>query len=302
MYGGIEAGGTKFVCAIGSAPHEILEEVRIPTTTPEETIGQAVEFFKRAAKTIELSAIGIASFGPIDLCQDSPTFGYITSTPKPGWANTNFLGSIREALKIPCVFDLDVNASAFGEYYWNPENNRMDPLLYITIGTGIGLGGIINGNLIHGLIHSEAGHIRIPHDWIADPFSGNCPFHGDCFEGLASGPALNKRWGQPAETLPADHPAWEMEANYIALALNNIICTVSPRRIVLGGGVMQHPGLLDMIHEKVLKILNQYLRSSSILTNIEKYIVLPSLGHRSGVLGAIALARNFNSVGQREAS
>ncbi len=291
LYGGIEGGGTKFVCMVATDPQNIVDEARFPTTTPVETIEQAVGFFFKYSKTGNLSAIGMASFGPVDLDQDSLTFGHITTTPKPGWAFTDTISRLRKAFGVPVAFELDVNAAAFGEYYWNEENRSLDPFIYFTIGTGIGAGVIVHGKLVHGLVHPEAGHMRIPHDWNVDPFAGSCPYHQDCFEGLACGPAMQRRWGQRAEELPVDHPAWDLEANYIALALNNVICNLSPKRIVLGGGVMEHPGLITLIQKKVQVLLHNYIHSKVITERIDQYIVLPSLGNRSGVLGAIALAR-----------
>lgn len=213
LFGGIEAGGTKFVCVVGHGPADLLAEARFPTTTnPAKTIRQAVDFFLPYARRGELAAVGIASFGPVDLNPDSPTYGYITTTPKPGWQHVDLYGGIRRGLNVPVAFDTDVNAAAFGEQYWLPENRSLDPFLYITVGTGIGVGVIVNGSPLHGLIHPEAGHFPIPHDRQRDPFPGVCPFHGDCLEGLASGPSMHKRWGQNAETLPDSHPAWDLEA------------------------------------------------------------------------------------------
>lgn len=290
IYGGIEAGGTKFVCMLGTDPDHVLAEERFPTTTPAETLGRTIEFFQRAAAQHKLLAIGIGSFGPVDLHEDSPTYGYITTTPKPGWAQTAVLGPIQRALKVPCAFDLDVNVAALGEYHWVPANRSCDPLLYYTIGTGIGVGNIVNGRLLHGLLHPESGHVMIPHDRASDPFPGACPYHGDCFEGLAAGPAIEQRWQQRGETLPPDHPAWQLEARYIAYAVANMIYAFSPQRIVLGGGVMQQAGLLDRVRREVQSIINGYLQSDRITRDIDQLIVAPGLGNRSGVLGAIALA------------
>ena len=181
LYGGIEAGGTKFVCVIGSDPHHIIAEERFPTTTPAETIARSVDFFQRHGH--DLAAIGIGSFGPVDLNPQSPTYGFITTTPKPGWAQVDLRGGIQRALNVPVAFDTDVNVAAFGEHYWVPENRGLDPLLYMTVGTGIGVGVMVNGQLLHGLLHPEAGHMRLPRDPQRDPFTGACPFHGDCFEG-----------------------------------------------------------------------------------------------------------------------
>ncbi len=288
LYGGIEGGGTKFVCAVGTGPEDVRAMVRFPTTTPAETLRRVVEFFQEPQHG-PLAAIGIASFGPVDPNPASPTFGYITSTPKPGWAHTDFAGTFRRALNLPVGFDTDVNAAALGEHRWGAAQG-LDAIVYLTIGTGIGGGALFNGRLLHGLVHPEMGHMRIPHDRQADPFPGGCPFHGDCFEGLAAGPALEQRWGQRAETLPEDHPAWDLEAHYLALAVANIVCTLSPQRILIGGGVMDQPRLLPLVRQKVQQLLNGYIRAPEILERIEHYIVAPGLGKRAGVLGAIALA------------
>lgn len=291
-YGGIEAGGTKFVCMVGRGPEDIKAELRFPTTSnPSETVGRAVAFFKEQAQQVKLTAIGIGSFGPVDLEPTSATFGYITNTAKPGWPNTNVVGMLHTALGVPVVIDTDVNAAAFGEYRWgaSPAN---DPLLYLTVGTGIGGGAVCSGQPQHGLMHPEMGHILIPHNRSQDPFAGVCPFHGDCLEGLASGPAMNDRWGQPAESLPDDHPAWELEAQYLAMAMVNLILIYSPRQIVLGGGVMQRESLYPVVRAKTQQFLNQYIRRPQLTTDIERFITPPVLGNRSGVLGAIALAMN----------
>ena len=290
LWGGIEAGGTKFVCAVGTGPHDLRAEVRFPTTTPTETLGRAIRFFQQHQKEESLAAVGIASFGPLDPHPDSPTFGYITTTPKPGWAHTDVAGTIRRALGVPVGFDTDVNGAALGEHRWGAAQG-LDTFIYLTIGTGIGGGGMVNGKLLHGLIHPEMGHIRIPHDRNLDPYAGCCPYHGDCLEGLAAGPALEERWGQRAETLPADHPAWQLEAEYLALGLVNFICTLSPQRIIMGGGVMQQPHLLPLVRRRVQELLNGYLQVPMILERIDDYIVPPELGNRAGVLGAIALGQ-----------
>jgi fructokinase len=225
----------------------------------------------------------------VDLVKGSPTYGYITSTPKPGWRNADVARALSQALGVPAGFDTDVNGAALGEAHWG-AGQGMDPFVYFTIGTGIGGGAVVNRQPLHGLVHPEMGHMRLPHDWQADPFPGICPFHGDCFEGMASGPALKARWGQPAETLPPDHPAWDLEANYIALAMANIICVLSPQRIVLGGGVMQQPFLFPLVRRKTVDYLNAYVQAPQILEKIDRYIVPPGLDTRSGVLGAVALA------------
>jgi fructokinase len=290
LYGGIEAGGTKFVCAVGNNPDDLQNIIRIETTTPKETISKTIEYFKEQNKKNNLYAIGISSFGPVDLNQNSKTFGFITSTPKVGWQNTDFYGLIHKAFKIPVGFDTDVNGAALGEYEWGAAKG-LDNFIYLTIGTGIGGGGMMNGELMHGLMHPEMGHILIPHNKKEDPFGGKCPFHKDCFEGLASGPAIEERWGSRGEELSIDHKGWYLEANYIAHATVNYICTLAPQKIILGGGVMQHKNILNLIHKKVKEILNNYIQVPELIENINKYIVLPGLGNRSGILGAIALAK-----------
>ena len=293
LYGGLEGGGTKFVCAVGTGPDEIFDEVRFPTTTPAETLSKVIAFFKK----YNPAAIGLAMFGPLDLNPASPTFGFVTATPKPGWANADILGEFQRAFNIPLAFDTDVNAAAYGEYSWLPENRNLESLVYFTIGTGIGAGIILNGKVVHGLTHPEAGHIRLPHDRNKDPFAGSCPFHGDCFEGLANGPAMALRWHRPAETLPEDHPAWDLEATYIALALANVICGLSPQRIVLGGGVMEHHSLFPLIRQKVHENLNGYIVSAVIAGPMDTYILPPGLGRHSGILGAMALAKLSATAG-----
>ena len=293
IFGGIEGGGTKFICAVGTSPDDIRREIRIPTTTPNETLRQVVSFFQQAEADFgRLSALGVASFGPVDPKPDSPTYGHILPTPKPGWSNTNVLGTLKSAFDIPMAFDVDVNGAALGEWTWGAAQG-LDTFIYLTVGTGIGGGAMVNGRLLHGLLSPEMGHIMISHDKERDPFEGACPFHKDCFEGLASGPAMEKRWNQKAESLPLDHPAWELEAHYIALALANYITTLSPQRIIIGGGVGGREELLPIMRGNVQKILNGYVQSQSITENIDEYIVPPGLGGRSGMLGAIALAKEI---------
>ncbi len=290
LVGGIEAGGTKFVCAVGTGPQDIRDSVRFPTTTPAETIAQAIAFFQQQKEPV--AAIGIGSFGPIDPQPLSPTFGFITSTPKPGWANADLVGQIQQVIPVPMAFDTDVNAAAYGEYCWGAAQ-ELDTFLYLTIGTGIGGGGMVEGHLMHGLIHPEMGHILIPHNRADDPYAGHCPFHGDCLEGLASGPAMKARWGQPAETLPPDHPAWVLEANYIAYGLVNLICTLSPQRIILGGGVMSQPHIFGLVRQQVQTLLCGYVQHTAILQEIDQYIVPPALGGLAGVLGSLALGQRL---------
>ena len=291
LYGAIEAGGTKFVCAVGTGPDDLRAEARFPTTTPAETLDRTISFFLEQQTRLgePVAALGVGSFGPVDPNPTSPTFGYITTTPKPGWANTDVVGALRRVFPVPVGFDTDVNAAALGEFRWGAAQG-LDTFIYLTIGTGLGGGGMVGGRLIHGLVHPEMGHIRIPHDWAADPFPGACPYHGDCFEGLAAGPALEQRWQQRGETLPDDHPAWALEARYVALGVVNFILTLSPQRVILGGGVMQQPHLFPMIRHETLALLAGYVQAAEIVEHIETYITPPGLGGRSGVLGALALA------------
>lgn len=293
LVGGIEAGGTKFVCVIAGGPGDVRCEIEFATTNPSETIDRVIAFFEPQIRPTGIRAVGVASFGPLDLDKSSASFGWITTTPKAGWINTNLPGRLSEALQVPVYVDTDVNAAALAEQRWGAAQGA-DPTVYITIGTGIGAGGVYNGQLMHGLVHPEAGHMYIPHDPGIDPFRGSCPFHGDCFEGLASGPAMARRWGKEPETLGPGHPAWKLEARYIALGLVNLIYCLSPRKIVLGGGVMQHEGLLSMVRGEVLKLLAGYVHSAQGLAGIEKYIVSPGLGNRSGVMGAVALAQDLS--------
>jgi fructokinase len=292
FYGGIEAGGTKFVCMVGSGPEDIRVETRIPTTTPTETLDQVIAFFKVYGYEYPLAAIGVACFGPLELDPASPAFGSITTTPKAGWQNTPVRSILETSLGLPVVVDTDVNTAALGEYTWG-AGIKADPFVYITIGTGIGAGEIINGLPLHGLLHPEMGHVYLPHDWAVDPFPGNCPYHKDCFEGLASGGAISARWGNTPEKLPAHHPAWKLEAGYIALALANLVCTLSPGRIVLGGGIMHQLHLFPLIRERLKRALNGYIQRSAVLDQVDTYIVPPALGNRSGCLGAIALAQQI---------
>lgn len=295
VYGGIEAGGTRFTCAVGTCPSDLRAEAQFATTTPAETIGRSITFFRE--QQVPLISIGIGSFGPIDLDPASPSFGHITTTPKSGWAHTDFVGMVQDALGIPVIIDTDVNAAALGEHQWGAAQN-LDTFVYITVGTGIGGGGMVNGKLLHGLIHPEMGHMRIPHDWEDDPYPGCCPYHGDCLEGLATGRAMELRWGQQPDTLPPNHPAWELEARYLAMGLVNIICTLSPQRVILGGGVMKQHKLLRLVQQYVQKLLNGYIQAHDILEEVDQYIVHPLLGKKSGVLGAIAMAAQFSRCSQ----
>jgi fructokinase len=294
-YGGIEAGGTKFNCMVASDPGNILAESRISTTTPDQTLPRVAEFFIQVEKKhgIHIGSLGLATFGPIDLNENSPKFGYITSTPKIVWQNLNILGYFKQALQIPVNFDVDVIGAALGEGKWGSAQDCKD-YVYITVGTGIGGGVIINGHPVHGLVHPELGHIFIPHDKEVDDFSGNCPIHGDCLEGLASGPSIQARWGVKSEDLPADHPAWKLEARYLGYLLANVVLSFSPQRVILGGGVMKTPGLVQMARKEMLDILNGYVKSENLIDHPESFVQNPGLGDRSGILGAIVLAQAIN--------
>jgi fructokinase len=286
-YGGIEAGGTKWVCAVGDGPGDLRDSVVFPTTTPEETIARAAQFFSRDG---DIAAVGVGSFGPIDIRRSSPTWGRITTTPKPGWADTDVVWALEQALDVPIAFDTDVNAAALAEQRWGAAVG-LETFCYITVGTGIGGGGMANGRLLHGLLHPEFGHMRIPHDRERDPFTGVCPYHGDCFEGLASGEAVRRRWNRPGEELD-DAAVWALESEYLALGLVNVICVLSPQRIVIGGGVMNQPSLLGLVRGKVQELLAGYVDASELREGIDGFIVAPALGDRAGVLGAIELARH----------
>ncbi len=289
MFGAVEGGGTKFNLLIGTGPADILEEARIPTTTPEETLARVIEFFRRPRGDAELVAIGFASFGPIDLNPHSPTFGYITTTPKVGWSSTDVVGTLRSALGVPVGWDTDVAGAALGEYCWGAGLDN-HTLVYLTVGTGIGGGTLVDGRPLHGLLHPEMGHILVPL-LDGDAFAGICPYHGRCLEGLASGPALRKRLGRPAEEVSPDDPVWEVEAYYLAAGLHQIIHVLSPQRIIVGGGVAATVGLLDRVRKHVVRLNHGYLAHSAFGGDIDSYIVPPGLGGRSGVLGALQLAR-----------
>ncbi|MBV8897572.1 MAG: ROK family protein [Acidobacteriaceae bacterium] len=287
MLAAIEAGGTKFVCGVGSGPGDLKTE-QFPTSAPDVTLANVIRFFKDAGRN-KLEAIGIGSFGPVDLDRSSPAYGHITSTPKAGWANFDLVGTVRNALGIRVGFDTDVNAAILGEARWGAAQGLSDAV-YMTIGTGIGGGAIVHGQVVHGMVHPEIGHLRIPHDRVRDPFDGVCSYHGDCLEGLACGPAMQARWGAPAGTLPADHPAWALEAHYLALGCMNLAVTLSTKRIVLGGGVMQQPHLFDMVRNEFVRLLNGYVQHPDVLQRADEYIVPPKLGSQAGILGSLVLA------------
>ena len=281
--GGIEAGGTKMVCAIGDEKGELFERVTIPTRQPEETFEEMIRYF--SYKQIE--ALGIGCFGPVDLNRSSATYGFITSTPKPGWENTDVVGRFQKALSVPVGFDTDVNGAILGEVMLGAAKG-CENAIYITVGTGIGVGVYVNGGLLHGLVHPEGGHILLAKH-PKDTYSGKCPYHGCCFEGLASGPAIEERWGKKAEMLADEMNVWELESYYIAQAITNYILTYSPQKIILWGGVMHQNQLFEQIRAKVPELLSGYIQHPAVTEKIADYIVPPALGDNPGILGAIQL-------------
>jgi fructokinase len=292
VFGGIEAGGTKFLCGVGTGPAD-LHVTSFPTSSPDTTVSRAAQYIRESAGT-SLKAVGIGSFGPLDLDPKSETYGHITSTPKRLWQNYDFAGEVERMLNVPVAFDTDVNAAALAEASWGAAHD-VDDFIYLTVGTGIGGGAVVNGQLVHGLMHPEMGHIRLPHDWTKDPFAGNCPYHNDCLEGLASGSAIRERWGEPGHDLPPDHSAWILETHYLALALATWVCTLSPKRIIIGGGVMQRDFLFPAIRRELKELLNDYIPKLPLIEDLDKFIVPPKLGNQSGVLGAILLAKKLYS-------
>lgn len=282
MFGSIEAGGTKFVCAIGDKEARIIKKTSIPTTTPEETMTSVFNFFDEY-KT-ELRGIGIGSFGPIDVNVDSSTYGYITNTPKENWSNFNFLGAIKDYVDVPLTWTTDVNSSAFGEAKIG-AGKGLSSVVYYTIGTGFGGGAIQEGEFVQGYSHPEMGHVYIRRH-SNDNFEGVCPYHRDCMEGMASGPAIQKRMGMLANDVHEDDPFWEIEANYIAQAVYNATLYFSPDIVVLGGGVMKKEGLIDKIRVAFEKLMNNYLD----LPNLSEYIVTPELGDDSATKGNLLMA------------
>lgn len=291
LYGGVETGGTWVVCALGSGPDDIVAHETFATGEPGPTLDRIAAFFERGPRP---AAIGVGSFGPVDLNPASPTWGHVTSTPKPGWAHTAVAPVLRDRLGLPVHFDTDVTTAAIAEHRWGAATG-VNSLCYLTVGTGIGAGLIVDGRPVHGLVHPEVGHLRIPHDRERDPFAGSCPRHGDCWEGLAAGAAIAARWDANPRELPDDHPAWSLEAEYVALGILAIVLVASPERIVAGGGVMERPGLLANVRARLVELNAGYLESPLIGEAIGHYVVAPALGDQAGVLGAIALAQAAHS-------
>ena len=281
--GALEAGGTKMVCAIGNERGEIEKQISLPTETPKITLPKLADFFREN----QIEALGIGCFGPVDLNRNSPTYGYITTTPKLAWQNCSMAGYFQKELHIPVGFDTDVNGSALGEATWGASQG-LENSMYITIGTGVGAGIIDNGKLVHGMLHPEAGHILKPVR-SDDTYAGKCPYHGNCLEGLAAGPSIEKRWGAKAVDLVDKAEVWELESEYLAQAIMDFILTVSPQRIILGGGVMHQMQLFPLIRRKVSEKINGYIRTPE-LADMDSYIVPASLNDDQGILGCIRLA------------
>lgn len=284
VFGSIEAGGTKFVCAVGDDELNIIERASFPTMNPEETMKAVIGFFRKYQRDLE--SIGIGSFGPIDIHRESPTYGYITSTPKLAWQNFDFVGTLKKFFEIPIAWTTDVNAACYGEFVAG-HGQGLPSVIYYTIGTGIGGGALQNGVFIEGFSHPEMGHMLIRRN-PNDHFEGNCPFHDDCLEGMASGLAIEKRTGLKGQGLDEDNMFWEIESDYIAQCAYNTTLMLSPDIIIFGGGVMKQEHLLRKVREKFVKLVNHYVK----IPDINEYIVTPKLGDDAGTLGCLALARD----------
>lgn len=282
--GALEAGGTKMVCAIGDETGRIFEQVSIPTQTPDVTMPKLIEYFKERG----VEALGVACFGPIELDRNSPQYGCITSTPKLAWRNYNIVGELADALQCPIGFDTDVNGSVLGEVTFGQAKGK-NCVIYLTIGTGVGGGIYIDGRLLHGMVHPEAGHVLI-RKRSDDTYEGKCPYHKTCLEGMAAGPAIEERWGSKAAELADRTEVWDLEADYIAQALTGYILTLSPEMIILGGGVMHQEQLFPLIRQKVTQLLGGYVQAEE-LEEMERYIVPASLHDDQGIMGCLELAR-----------
>ena len=282
-YAAIEAGGTKWRVAVGRSP-DLVAETTVPTTDPDTTISACVDFVRSSGYAV--AGVGIASFGPVDLVPTSKTFGFITATPKPGWSNTDVKGRIEAALGVPSVVDVDVGGAALGEWMWG-AGRGLDSLVYVTVGTGLGGAHLQHGRTFHENGHPEMGHITVERE-AGDTFKGSCPFHGACLEGMAAGPALQARWGRPGPELGDRPEVWDLEARYLAQAMRAFAYMLAPQQIILGGGVMQQPGLLRMVGDRLGERLAGYGNAPE---NLHEIIVAPGLGQDAGLIGAIALAR-----------
>lgn len=289
MFGAIEAGGTKFVCAIGDDKLQIIERVSFETKAPIETMKQVVDFFKQYKN--DLQGIGVGSFGPIDLHHDSSTFGYIMDTPKTAWKNFDFYGYLKKHFALPISWTTDVNAACYGEFVQG-HGKKLNSIVYYTIGTGIGGGAILNGQFVEGFSHPEMGHMLIK-SHVNDDFVGTCPFHGNCLEGMAAGPAIEKRLGLKGQTLSDNNPFWKVEADYLAQCAYNTTLMFSPELIILGGGVMKQHKLIELVKEQFRDKMQEYVE----FPNLDCYIVTPKLGDDAGITGCLALAKNENVMG-----
>jgi fructokinase len=290
LLGAIEAGGTKFVCAVAQAAGEILAETRIATTQPGTTLGAALDFFAaQAARFGDYAAFGIAAFGPLDLRQGSPAYGRLLETPKPGWSHTDLLAPFTRRFGCPAAIDTDVNAAALGEAL-HGAGRGCGTVAYVTVGTGIGGGVVIDGRTLKGALHPEMGHIRVPRHPHDLDFAGTCPFHGDCLEGLASGTAIRSRYGAPLDGLPPQHEAFQVAGHYLGQLAVNVLLLLSPERLIFGGGVMRNPALLTEIHNVSAGLLRGYAGMGRSADALQGLIVTPGLGERSGITGALALA------------
>ena len=287
LFGALEAGGTKMVLAVLDENQRMISREQVPTLTPEDTMPRMIGYFKG----FSLSALGIGCFGPLDLNPASPAFGSITATPKLAWRNFPLLSEFRKALRIPAAIDTDVNGAALAEARLGAAKD-VNSCVYATVGTGVGAGLVIDGKPVHGLVHPEMGHILITPDESDPSPMGFCPYHRHCLEGMAAGPALEKRWGAPGKQLPIDHPAWELESAYLAQFCYDAMLSFSPEKIILGGGVMQQKLLFPKIREKTAALLNGYVAHPCVEEGLANYIVEPGLGTDSGILGAYLLARD----------
>ncbi len=283
LIGGIEAGGTKMVCAVGDESGKVMDRVSFPTRQPEETFRDLIDYFKGR----DIQALGVGCFGPLDLNKDSKTYGYITKTPKKGWEYCNVVGTLKNALNVPVGFDTDVNGAVLGEVTWGAAKGA-ESAIYITVGTGVGVGVYVNGGLLHGLVHPEAGHMLLGRH-PEDEYVSCCPYHKNCMEGLASGTAVSGRWGKKGVELADRDEVWELEAFYIGQAIANYVLAYSPQKIILWGGVMHQEKLFDMVRREAKNMLNGYIPHDMILNSMEEYIVPPALGEDPGIMGAIKL-------------
>ena len=290
IFGGVETGGTKCVCALGTDSGELLARAEFATVDPARTIGEVVRFFRERPVP---EAIGVGSFGPVELDPASASWGCVTTTPKSGWRYASVAPAIASALGVPVAFDTDVGAAAYGEHTWG-AGRGLASVVYLTVGTGIGAGVVLGDQVWHGMLGPEVGHVRIPRA-CDDAYAGCCPFHGDCWEGLASGQALAGRLGCPADELPDDDPVWELETGYLAAGILAITLTLSPHRVIVGGGVGGRPGLLERVRQQLRELVGDYHEALLLGEQIGAYLVAPALGADAGVLGAIALARDLDA-------